>query len=299
MEIGKIIAKLRRERGITQEQLGKALGISSQAVSKWENGGSPDVDMLPAIADNLGVTIDTLYGRANESKKDMRITLLNWLASFPQEKRMYELFSLLCCTFNRPYYVDGERMSDLGEIIKLPIKSCYSAGIEKDNVPLWGKSAIASNTGLQMAIPSEDCPVFMILPEPECGYEEHFCSNEEYRTLFSTLAIKGTLEVLRALYSMKKSYRSLKVIAKAAGVKPEETQKALSALIECNVIRMTEVELENEKIETYSLNEKIAFVPFMLISRWMYEDSDYFICSWNDRKKPLLKKKESGKDEKK
>ena len=44
------IAELRRERGLTQEQLGQPLGVSAQAVSKWEKGGAPDVELLPALA---------------------------------------------------------------------------------------------------------------------------------------------------------------------------------------------------------------------------------------------------------
>lgn len=57
------IAELRRERGLTQEQLGQPLGVSAQAVSKWEKGGAPDVELLPALADQLGVTVDALFGR--------------------------------------------------------------------------------------------------------------------------------------------------------------------------------------------------------------------------------------------
>lgn len=45
------IAVLRRERGLTQEQLGQLVGVSAQAVSKWEKGGAPDVELLPTLAD--------------------------------------------------------------------------------------------------------------------------------------------------------------------------------------------------------------------------------------------------------
>ncbi len=48
--IGGRIAALRKERGLTQEQLGRQVGVSAQAVSKWENGGAPDVELLPAPA---------------------------------------------------------------------------------------------------------------------------------------------------------------------------------------------------------------------------------------------------------
>ena len=49
--LGETIYKLRKQRGITQEELGRAVNVSTQAVSKWEHGGSPDAEMLPLLAD--------------------------------------------------------------------------------------------------------------------------------------------------------------------------------------------------------------------------------------------------------
>lgn len=62
--IGANIARLRKEKNMTQEQLANHMGISFQAVSKWENGlSSPDVSSFPMLADVFGVTIDELFGR--------------------------------------------------------------------------------------------------------------------------------------------------------------------------------------------------------------------------------------------
>lgn len=59
--IAEKIAELRKERELTQEQLGDRLGISGQAVSKWENGGSlPDILLLPDLCSILGVSLDDL-----------------------------------------------------------------------------------------------------------------------------------------------------------------------------------------------------------------------------------------------
>ena len=61
MKIGSNIAALRKEKGITQEEHANALGVSAQAVSKWENNSScPDVSLLTVIADYFGVTVDAL-----------------------------------------------------------------------------------------------------------------------------------------------------------------------------------------------------------------------------------------------
>lgn len=61
--IGDKIRILRRERGLTQEELASHLGISFQAVSKWERGeGYPDITLLPALSAYFGVSADELLG---------------------------------------------------------------------------------------------------------------------------------------------------------------------------------------------------------------------------------------------
>lgn len=67
--IGKNILKMRKQLGMTQEELAGRLNVSFQAVSKWENGVSmPDVSTLPLLAKSLGCSIDSLLGYAVEQK---------------------------------------------------------------------------------------------------------------------------------------------------------------------------------------------------------------------------------------
>ncbi len=67
MELGRKIKALRTQQGMTQEQLAEALGVSPQAVSKWENDvTAPDIAMLPAISVTFGVTIDDLFSLSDE-----------------------------------------------------------------------------------------------------------------------------------------------------------------------------------------------------------------------------------------
>ena len=59
--ISEKISNLRKERKLTQEQLGELLGITGQAVSKWENGTSlPDIMLLPKLCSVLGISADEL-----------------------------------------------------------------------------------------------------------------------------------------------------------------------------------------------------------------------------------------------
>ena len=61
--LGENIARLRKEKGMTQEDLAKELNISYQAVSKWENGvSSPDISNIKLLAQFFGVSIDMLFG---------------------------------------------------------------------------------------------------------------------------------------------------------------------------------------------------------------------------------------------
>ena len=66
--IGTRIAALRKSRGMTQEELAEKLGVSGQAVSKWENDISyPDILMLPKLAEIFGVTTDELLAGKPEA----------------------------------------------------------------------------------------------------------------------------------------------------------------------------------------------------------------------------------------
>ena len=67
MNIGKNIAVLRKSKGITQEALADELGVSPQAVSKWENNSScPDISLLTDIAKFFCVTVDELLSLNEE-----------------------------------------------------------------------------------------------------------------------------------------------------------------------------------------------------------------------------------------
>ena len=62
MNIGNKIRELRKQRGVTQEQLAKSIGVSFQAVSKWENNiGLPDITLAPILASYFGVSMDVLF----------------------------------------------------------------------------------------------------------------------------------------------------------------------------------------------------------------------------------------------
>ena len=74
LRMGATIARRRKENGLTQEALANRLGVTNQAVSKWEGDVCcPDIQLLPALADALGLSLDALFGReAPEPPKEER-----------------------------------------------------------------------------------------------------------------------------------------------------------------------------------------------------------------------------------
>ena len=67
INLGEKIKELRKRDGRKQEDLANALGVTAQAVSRWEaNGGYPDMGMIPAIANYFHITIDELFGYNND-----------------------------------------------------------------------------------------------------------------------------------------------------------------------------------------------------------------------------------------
>ena len=70
IKLGEQLRELRQRDGRTQEDLAQALGVTAQAVSRWEKGICyPDMELLPSVANYFGVSIDNLFGYNNEREK--------------------------------------------------------------------------------------------------------------------------------------------------------------------------------------------------------------------------------------
>lgn len=87
LEIGKKIRYLRSKKSTTQDQLAQYLGVTIQAVSKWENEvSSPDIALLPSISVFFGVTIDELFSITDEAKVQRLDNMLDYEREISQDK---------------------------------------------------------------------------------------------------------------------------------------------------------------------------------------------------------------------
>ncbi len=285
--IGIQISKFRKAAGLTQEELGDALGISGQAVSRWECGGTPDVTLMPAIADKLGVSIDALFGRDGSERVEMEDVMGGWLCSFPQKERLNQLCRLVWSSVK--YLLDdGLGIPEMGYL-----ETCQPD--MGDGLNRWMLSQLRTAGGILMDIHAEDLSFVTLWPEPKDGYAAWFAPKEEYRRLFGLLSRQGCLELLEYLHCRKPSYFVAEAAAKQLEMSCETVEELLDALEERQILSSVELELESGEVKAYELAEPAAFVPFLYIARCFMQTGMNYICVGN-YDTPLLQK-EKWKDQ--
>ena len=87
---------MRKQRGLTQEQIAETLGVSCQAVSKWETNSSyPDISLLPIIADYFGVSVDYLIGHDTSKQVEEINAVCVQVGELFDQGRAWEAISIL------------------------------------------------------------------------------------------------------------------------------------------------------------------------------------------------------------
>lgn len=144
INIGSTIKDLRLKQKITQEQLSAHLGVTPQAISRWEAGnGYPDIEILPSIAEYFSVTTDTLLG-INRTEREKRLAeiyseIKNWdecwnnfnpkgkpisvarsfAAEFPSDEKIQEfLADSICRAYMWEKEVNLEKLKEAERIYK-------------------------------------------------------------------------------------------------------------------------------------------------------------------------------------
>ena len=194
MEFNEKLQELRKNKGLTQEELAQAIYVSRTAVSKWESGrGYPNIDSLKELAKYFSVTVDELISpkeiiSAAEDEKQELIGKYTSLLCY-----VLDVFTALLLFI--PVFGDGadKQSASLFAVIGTPIwiKIVYAVVISLtvlngicgliisrfDN-PTWSKHQTVTGVALSVAA----CLLFIITRQPYAGV---FC--------FAVLIIKGWL----------------------------------------------------------------------------------------------------------
>lgn len=220
MEAALDLKSIRKEKGMKQEELASTVGVSPQAVSKWEQGGMPDATLLPAIADALGVTIDHLFGRG-QAAPVFYSQFLRHLSDTPRETQLDELFRL-------------GRLSGAGLSYWKYNESIF------DNI---GENAFTEHTreeGFFLGRLHEKKPFFVLIPEPEEGYESAVPYDERFVTLFDILAKPHVVRAMYYILSEANAYFDADGLSSELSISLAEAEQVIQWLIGIDFITTAE-----------------------------------------------------------
>lgn len=269
--LGSMIQSLRKDRGITQEELGKAIGVTAQAVSNWECGGMPDAGLLPDIANYFGVSIDYLYGRTDEIKEDPGKEVLWDLYHTKSEERFEKAYQYCWCIQQGLFDMEPELLTNaLQERIAIPDSTKTS-------------SVLLFEEGVTYMRVNKDVHSFFLMPRPEEGFLSKLSKPEQYEHFFSMLGKKGRVKALLSIYSRKARAFTSDRLAERLEMPREEVKEILEDLCFLKLIETLEIDVEEgdstyyRAIEHYS--HIVSLIPFLFTSSDLIERA---ACNFNN-----------------
>ena len=258
--IGTRIADYRKAQNLTQDELGARLGVSNQAVSKWETGVSlPDVLLLPKIADVLGITLEKLYGI--EKKAGAAPDKCEKADEFPAAA-----YELLFRFFNDSSNCRFPREADTEEGQLRVNRETLAHGY------LWG---CYSNTG--GAVILSDSLSFADITYKLPGSEDIFSDGHLARMLryLSDEILRKVLafEYREAFLRSKCSNARFTVeeVAKGCGISREEAEEAMEKLILLK-INATYLNEEKKYVYYFKVNTALFALTIFKLARLLGND---------------------------
>lgn len=225
--IGKIITRLRRDRGLTQEELAELIGVTNSTISKWETGTNvPDVYMIPVVANALGVSINTLYDYPNERQR---------------------------MTAEEAYDAGMDAMGAL--IARLGWSFGAAESPEKYREDY--EKCAQEHPGMRSLILRKQGAVYLrkamgavLLKQPEKGWIS-LLTDERNQQLLKWLADDDFRRVLAVLFKGKMSTFTLGTLAKHSGVK--DIARSVEILVDCCFAREKTLDVDGQDIRYYEV----------------------------------------------
>ena len=275
--IGKQIASLRKEKGIKQEELAKYVGVSTQAVSKWENGGVPDTELLPKIADFFSVSVDSLFGRNITDYSNLKSALMKKISDTPCDERFKLVFNY-CWDMERALMPCGRHTA--GSI------EDYEKGISVD---AQHYSSVMKNDGFTRMGVANRSQYFLIVPEPKSTDDAYF-KGIDYPSFFRDISDNDFWNA--CVYLNKRDYKKAFTTAlfiNKLGISEEKSGEILSKLKKYKMVYYTQIEMDDEIQTVYHFNPTPSFIALLIFAREIIEKPDIFAYYSQDRDTPYLK----------
>ena len=273
--IGKQIAALRHERGIKQEELANYVGVSAQAVSKWERGGVPDTELIPRIADFFGVSCDRLFGRSVSDYADLRAALAKKIFETPLEERFEEAFEY-CWAMEKSLYCHEVHDDNVAE---------YRRALDKNEQRY---SSMLTDHGFTRMGIANRLSYFLMVPEIE-DTELALFNGIDYPAFFKDFSDREFFDACVMLN--KRNHRkafTTGLLVKRLGVTHERAMEIMQMLRKYDLIGVTSIEMDDETQEVYSFRPTPSFVAFLIFARELIDKPRSFSFYSEMREKPYL-----------
>ena len=254
------LRRIRKEKGITQEQLAEAAGVSAQAVSKWEISSFPDAALLPKIAEKLGVSIDELYGLKNESIS-IYDRVVQHIKDTPFEKRFDEAFAIFRAF---PLAFCG---ASKYEPIPKEVLSCK-----------WdSQSRINHSEGFLEMRNNADLQFAFLFPEPKCGYDKVLKYDEHYVKMFGILAKPNALKALYFLAGRDGTmFFKKNTLTHELGISAENANEIIKDFCDRGFIWEATLNGGNSSEKIYQYISRCELVVFIAATRYvLYPPSNF------------------------
>ena len=245
--IGEVIASLRREKNATQEELAQFVGVSAQAVSKWENGGAPDCTLLPRIADFFGVTTDVLFGRTGTDRMDLETILAQKIMETPREEKLPFLYGF-CLKMQKALF---EVSWELSEVPDANIR-CASEY----------RSDAGGHTHVGL---DKNLPYFFLLPKSP-AFTDLGVAPDDLCALFRALSDRAVLDALLLTARLPDNSFTVKGLAEMLSVSEEKSAEVLALLMRYHAVEEVKFKIDNAEQAFYRCRAYNASVlPALLL----------------------------------
>ncbi len=235
------LTKFRKRSGLTQGQLAAKLNVTPQAVSKWENGSLPDTEFLPKIAGILGVSIDVLFGLAEDrSGSDLEQMIADHIRQTPQKERadvVMKLFYAVLSAYN-DYKLSAPRYPE--------------------NLELETYAELKTDHETAIARLNDDLKYFCFLKVPENGVNSYTEATENMVHLFRTLGNEDAITIIHYLGSgYRNRMQSLEYIAQQVELPVPRVRKVMDNLDRLGIVWRISADISDQHpsiIYGYSYN---------------------------------------------
>ena len=253
--LGQQIKKYRTEKGLTQEQLGELVGVTTQAVSKWERGGVPDAELLPSLSHALGVSIDALFGMEEQSAP---ITLVRKLSRMNKDDAFRYAFDLCWSMLIGVHALTPESSDDY------LLSMLNGPAINLETPPRF--STIYYDQGILNARTSPNLNHFFLMLEPKNGLRSHLSDLEGIQRVFAALADPDTLQILLYLYTRLNTPIAASLISQNTGFSIQKVDSHMEVLCQAGCAKRTAIATSEGEIYSYMFTQEAAVVALLCLA---------------------------------